>query len=164
MGWFKRKDLTLEQALEYSKGKPSRLSWWITRKIWYKHDSDQWGVKEYWQTWEQTLALRTGDCEDFAIVAHEVLTRMGLSPYIVCVEYWKGYQRVNDGHAVCAYYNKDRQKWYYIGTEGHKKCGATIQSVAERVSPDAKIMELRKPDKTLLEKHVKVGGDWRQTL
>jgi len=41
---------------------------WVAANIEYKTDEEQWGVDEYWQTPEETLSLRTGDCEDFAIL------------------------------------------------------------------------------------------------
>jgi hypothetical protein len=40
-----------------------------------KLDFDSWGVKEYWQTPEETYLLRTGDCEDFCILFSYILKK-----------------------------------------------------------------------------------------
>jgi predicted transglutaminase-like cysteine proteinase len=41
---------------------------WVATNIQYVSDQERWGVDEYWQTPEETLSLRTGDCEDFAVL------------------------------------------------------------------------------------------------
>lgn len=41
---------------------------WVAASIEYKTNEEQRGVDEYWQTPEETLSLRSGDCEDFAIL------------------------------------------------------------------------------------------------
>ena len=37
------------------------------------NDFDKWGVEEYWQTPEETLMLKTADCDDFAILMMYIL-------------------------------------------------------------------------------------------
>ena len=41
---------------------------WITLKIEYRSDSSVHGESEYWQLPTETFELRSGDCEDFAIL------------------------------------------------------------------------------------------------
>lgn len=52
---------------------------WVAANIEYKTDEEQWGIEEYWQTPEETLSLRTGDCEDFAILLCTLLRAYGIS-------------------------------------------------------------------------------------
>jgi len=41
---------------------------WVANNIRYAYDSDVHGVSEYWQLPIETNSLRTGDCEDYAIL------------------------------------------------------------------------------------------------
>ena len=49
--------------------------YWVRKNIKYVPDSTQWNMSEYWQTAEETESLRTGDCEDGAILMY-VLARL----------------------------------------------------------------------------------------
>lgn len=51
---------------------------WVAASIEYKSDEEQWGVADYWQDPEETLSLRTGDCEDFAILLCTLLRAYGI--------------------------------------------------------------------------------------
>lgn len=46
----------------------------------YVGDVKTWGMPEYWQTAQQTLDLKTGDCEDGAILAYVLCRLKGISP------------------------------------------------------------------------------------
>ena len=48
---------------------------WVYENIEYKLNQDlsTWGESDYWQTVEQTLAIRQGDCEDLAILLMYIL-------------------------------------------------------------------------------------------
>jgi transglutaminase-like putative cysteine protease len=52
---------------------------WVGNHIKYKHDEDVYGVPEYWQFGKETLSLKTGDCEDFAILLCSLLRSAGYS-------------------------------------------------------------------------------------
>lgn len=41
---------------------------WVNKNITYVQDNVKWKLAERWQTPEETLSLRTGDCEDGAIL------------------------------------------------------------------------------------------------
>jgi hypothetical protein len=53
---------------------------WVGNSITYKYDSDVHGVEEYYQLPKETLQLRTGDCEDSAILLCSLLRAAGYSP------------------------------------------------------------------------------------
>lgn len=60
---------------------------WIGVNIRYVSDQQAHGVREYWQLPRETLELRTGDCEDFAILLCTFLRAHGYSAervYVVC--------------------------------------------------------------------------------
>jgi hypothetical protein len=70
---------------------------WVAYNIDYVLDEEQWGVDDYWQTPEETLSLRTGDCEDFAILLCTLLRAYGINEnqvYVVLGVDSEGY-----GHA-----------------------------------------------------------------
>jgi hypothetical protein len=52
---------------------------WVSRHVSYKSDQNVHGVSEYWQLPSETLRLRTGDCEDFAILLCSLLRAYGIS-------------------------------------------------------------------------------------
>ncbi len=56
---------------------------WVAEHIDYRTDEDEWGVSDYWQTPEETLDLRTGDCEDFVILDMMLLHELGQPSYYV---------------------------------------------------------------------------------
>lgn len=47
---------------------PEAIQNWLSQNIQYKTDQSVHGVDEYWQTPSETYALRSGDCEDWAIL------------------------------------------------------------------------------------------------
>ena len=80
---------------------------WVADNIEYKNDEEQWGVDEYWQTPEETLSLRTGDCEDFAILLCTLLRAYGISAEQIYVAV--GIDDDGYGHAFLI------ENWYLDG-------------------------------------------------
>lgn len=54
------------------------LRTWVADHITYIHDIDVYGQRDYWQLPSETLDLRTGDCEDFAILFCTLLRAYGV--------------------------------------------------------------------------------------
>lgn len=52
---------------------------WVGNNVKYKYDSEAHGQSDYWQLSRETLELRTGDCEDFAILLCSLLRADGWS-------------------------------------------------------------------------------------
>lgn len=80
---------------------------WVANNISYKLDEEQWGVIEYWQTPEETLSLRTGDCEDYAILLCTLLRAYGIDEEQVYVTI--GVDAEGYGHAFLI------ESWYNDG-------------------------------------------------
>jgi len=78
---------------------------WASWHISYQFDQDMHGVNEYWQLPAETLELRTGDCEDFAILLCSLLRAYGVPPDEVYVACGFGEDKVH-GHAYLV------EKWY----------------------------------------------------
>lgn len=62
---------------------------WVGTNIHYRSDSEIHGENEYWQFPNETITLRTGDCEDFSILLCSLLRADGWSPdkvYVIAGE------------------------------------------------------------------------------
>lgn len=60
---------------------------WVYENITYVSDRDSHGKREFWQTPEETLSSRTGDCEDFVILAMAMYEAMGQSTRMIMTHY-----------------------------------------------------------------------------
>lgn len=58
---------------------------WVANNIKYKYDYEAHGWNDYWQLPRETLSIRTGDCEDFAILLCSLLRTYGYGPNDVYV-------------------------------------------------------------------------------
>jgi hypothetical protein len=67
-------------------------------RIRYEYDEDVWG-KEYFQTPEETVYFKTGDCEDYALLLAYLLDRIGIKVYLVCIN------DNSDSDHIILYYN-----------------------------------------------------------
>lgn len=52
---------------------------WVQKNIKYTPDTQSWKMNEYWQTPDETLKLKTGDCEDGAILIYALAIQKGIS-------------------------------------------------------------------------------------
>ncbi|MBI4706628.1 MAG: transglutaminase family protein [Candidatus Omnitrophica bacterium] len=67
------------------------LSLWFNKEFRYETE-----MPDRWQSAEETLRLKKGDCEDFAILSKELLGRKGIKGDIVVIKF----QGVNQSHAI----------------------------------------------------------------
>jgi hypothetical protein len=79
LGLVELKDKILRDKL------PVTLDWmalrdWVGNNIQYKSDSEIHGVTEFWQFPNETMQLKTGDCEDFSILLCSLLRADGWAP------------------------------------------------------------------------------------
>jgi hypothetical protein len=79
---------------------------WVADNIDYKSDQERWGG-DYWQTPEETLFYRTGDCEDFSILLCSLLRAYGIPAERVYVTL--GVDGSDDGHSFLI------EDWYSGG-------------------------------------------------
>ena len=107
---------------------PEDLAQWFSSKFTYAME-----IPDRWQKAEETLSLKTGDCEDFAILSRALLDKMGIRCEIVIVEF-KGLPMA---HAICAW--QDAQKVNLMSNGKLYKIKAdSIESAIKKVYPDWK--------------------------
>jgi predicted transglutaminase-like cysteine proteinase len=105
---------------EVLKDAPLKVKDWIALRNWvgdnvqYRQDDDIYGVREYWQFGKETVDLKTGDCEDFAILLCSLLRAAGYSPddvYVVVGRNVNGYHAwVKINLDILGWYNLEPQE------------------------------------------------------
>jgi hypothetical protein len=100
------KDILGDPPYELSQTGFDDIRDWVAINIDYKSDEERWG-EDYWQTPEETLSYRTGDCEDFSILLCSLLRAYGIDAEQVYVAL--GVNGEEDGHAFLI------EDWYHDG-------------------------------------------------
>lgn len=90
---------------------PEIISKYLNRKLRYKQEPE--GVCNYTQSPEETLELKTGDCEDFAYIVVDALRNHGYETRFLTVEALTRAGTLNI-HALGIYRDKETGKWHYI--------------------------------------------------
>lgn len=62
---------------------PQDVALYMWRHFDFERDQQQFGQEDYWQSADEILQSKKGDCEDFAVFAHEILKRNGQSAFIM---------------------------------------------------------------------------------
>lgn len=89
--------------------KVERVNAFFNRRIRWQQDIDIWQQKDYWATPLETMARRTGDCEDFSIAKYMTLLLAGVDIDKLRITYVKAQMGGSLGtnyqaHMVLAYY------------------------------------------------------------
>jgi hypothetical protein len=100
-------DILGDPPYELTKAGFDAIRDWVAANIDYMSDEERWGFEEYWQTPEETLSLRTGDCEDFAILLCTLLRAYGIDEERIYVAV--GVDDQGYGHAFLI------EDWYLDG-------------------------------------------------
>jgi len=100
---------------------------WVKKNITYKKDQDIWDTIEYWQTPEETIEKRTGDCEDGAILTYALARTVGIPAnrmLLLCGDVvggghcWLGYKPSTDPYNLVFY---DWCYWANLSTTDERK-------------------------------------------
>ena len=144
---------------------PKRLARWFHYRLWYVSDDKKHGFDK-WQTPKKTLEDRTGDCDDYSILAKATLEHMGFKPFLLGVYGWDGYKKWEvKAHLVAVFYWKKR--YWHISNWGLKKSvqsSAKIdmtdkgyEEIAETVYRNAKRWKVFNENKIVLQKGVNIA-------
>jgi predicted transglutaminase-like cysteine proteinase len=95
-----------------------KIQKWVVDNIKYTSDSAAQGFVEFWQFPFETLSLRTGDCEDGAILLASLMIGAGVPPFRVRVAGGLVKTHVKTapqgGHGWCCYLREEDAKWIPI--------------------------------------------------
>ncbi|MFO7786119.1 MAG: transglutaminase-like cysteine peptidase [Desulfatiglandales bacterium] len=85
--------------------KLEKVNTFFNETILFVSDIDLYGVKDYWATPIEFLAMGAGDCEDFAIAKFFTLKALGIGEDKLNITYVKALQ-YNIAHMVLSYYSE----------------------------------------------------------
>ncbi len=83
---------------------PKTLGTWLYDNFTYELEEE-----EHWKSPKEMVKDKSGDCEDFAILAQYVLKKLGYKAYLIVVEYY--YE--DEMHAICVFRHEDGTYSYY---------------------------------------------------
>lgn len=98
---------------------PDQLAKWLKKNIKFEEDKFLFGKDDYWQSPEEFLAHKAGDCEDYALFSQSILKKLGIESYVVSFYGRNGYAHTvliyqdRDGYNVL---NQDKLKRYHAST------------------------------------------------
>lgn len=128
---------------------PHDLGAFLKTNFKFVEDRQQFGLEDYWQSPEEFLSRRAGDCEDFALLSQSLLTRLGLKAFVVSL-YGENY-----AHTVTVFI--DEQGLFNVVNQEkvHSYRTETIEEALTEVHSDwtwAGIAELRNTRGWMLRK------------
>lgn len=107
---------------------PEEIARFIWRHFRFTSDQTHFGVEERWQSPDELLATRQGDCEDFALFAHEILKRQGIPSFLINV-YGGG-----QAHTVCLF--KKAGRFHVIdGTSFNSYSAQNLKEIFSKIDP-----------------------------
>lgn len=107
---------------------PDSIAKYMWRHIAYVNDRRQFGQEEYWQSPEETLNNKKGDCEDLALFAQSMLKANGISSFLLNV-YGNGF-----AHTICVF--KENGKFNIIdGTTVKRIEAENLNEVSQYIYP-----------------------------
>jgi len=134
---------------------PEKIAEWMQKNITYQSDWSLHKKKEYWQTPQETILLKAGDCEDAAFLIQALLNEINISSTVISV----GYIDKNGGsrgHAMCVFPAQNARN-YFDNAYLYKSNEAVDASFILKLYPgcyDIDILDLYNKSRTHLFKKV----------
>ena len=114
--------------LAYSLRTPEAVAHYMWRHFAYESDQVHFAQEDRWQSPEELMTSGRGDCEDFALFAHEILSRNRIPSFLLSL-YGRGY-----GHTVCVF--KEGGRYNVIDGVRLRRYGAgTLEGLFEEIYP-----------------------------
>lgn len=120
---------------------PENIAKYLWKNFLFENDQRLFGTEEHWQSPEEFLKNRKGDCEDFALFAHEMLKANGISSFLLNV--YGG----RFAHTVVVF--KEDGKYHVIDGSDVRRLGAgNLREVASEIYPHWKTAAIVAPAAT----------------
>ena len=119
----------LEQAAA-SNPTPDAVAGFLLEHFTFRRDADLFGEIDRWQSPEEFLQRRVGDCEDYALLAKELLRRNGIEAYVLSLFGEEGY-----AHTVSVFVDEDGR--YNVINQGklRRYRAPSLEQVAAQINP-----------------------------
>jgi len=104
---------------------PEQLAQWFLTDFRYETE-----MPDTWQNASETLEIKKGDCEDFAILAQDMLNKMGIQSDILIIKF----TGLNQQHAICIF--KEGDNYSFISNQELIRTGAATlkEAIQEQYS------------------------------
>lgn len=110
---------------------PETLGSFLAREMAFREDREVFGRADHWQSPEEFLSRRQGDCEDYALLAEAVLRRQGKEAFVFSL-YGPGY-----AHTVCIF--KEQGLYHIFNQDKVIRCSAgSVEEAAALLCPQWK--------------------------
>ena len=108
---------------------PDQLALFLRKNIVFENDLQLFGQVDYWQLPEEFLARGRGDCEDYALLAQDLLSRQGIEAFVFSLYGEGGY-----AHTVCVFVEEGR---YNVMNQDHliRLQAGSLKELADRLYP-----------------------------
>jgi len=109
---------------------PEAIASFLRADFTFQRDEDLFGEIDRWQSPEEFLQRRVGDCEDYALLAHALLQRNGIESYVFSLFGEDGY-----AHTVSVFVDEEGR--YNVINQGklRRYRATTLEAVAADINP-----------------------------
>jgi transglutaminase-like putative cysteine protease len=109
---------------------PHAVAAFLRKEFQFQRDEELFGEIDRWQSPEAFLQRRVGDCEDYALLAKELLQRNGIEAYVFSLFGEEGY-----AHTVSVFVDEDG-RYNVINQDKLRRYRAkTLEAVAAQINP-----------------------------
>lgn len=99
---------------------------WFTNEFTYA-----WEGPDRWQTVDETIDSKMGDCEDFAILSQALLKERGVGSELIIVKF----EGMNISHVVCVW--KEKEHYSFMSNRKLIRTSSnSIEDAVEEIYPD----------------------------
>jgi len=106
---------------------PEQLALFLHENLVFQEDRSLFGQTDYWQAPEEVLLRGKGDCEDYALLASDLLNRQGREAFIFSLYGEKGY-----AHTVCVFVENGR--YSVLNQDRLVRCkAASLEALADQL-------------------------------
>ncbi len=106
---------------------PEQIARWFSSEFKY-----QMTLPDSPQSPGETIARRTGDCDDFAVLAAEILARSGIPSDVIIIKY----EGLGMMHAICIFKDKDGTYSFISNMEYHRTHMHDVAGAVAKYYPD----------------------------
>ena len=109
---------------------PKTVATFLHNAFTFKRDEKLFGEADRWQSPEEFVARKAGDCEDYALLARALLRRNGIEAYVFSL-----FGKESYAHTVCVFVDVHGQYNLIDGDKLRELHAKSLEAVASWLSP-----------------------------